>query len=164
MTPQAVPQIASEPDAALRSQRLWHELGSPTARPAPAKGLDLIGEWVQGRAQRRKRVRAWGGGSGSKDARARATRILEAADTLTNHSDAALADHAQPIIERARLAAPDSAHQTIDDAFALLTEVIRRELGFTLHTEQVMGALAMAMGSQSPAFFLALTLIAFALG
>ncbi len=119
---------------AARSQRLWRSLATPAERPSPAKGLDLIGEWIHGRAHR-VRTRT--------DTRERATRIAEAADTLRNHSDAALHDHAQPVIDAARL----RPEETTDDAYALLTEIIRRELGFTLHVEQIMGALAMADGA-----------------
>ncbi len=118
----------------LRSRRLWHDLGSTVDRPTPPRGLDLIGEWLNGRIHRaRTRV----------DTRERATRIVESAEALGHHSDAALADHAAPIIDAARLRPAEAA----DDAFALLTEIIRRELGFSLHIEQVMGALAMAGGA-----------------
>ncbi|MEO1716907.1 MAG: hypothetical protein AAFR76_07310 [Planctomycetota bacterium] len=78
-----------------------------------------------------------------QDTRERATRIVDRADELCTLSDAALAEHASPIIDAARL----RTDVAVDDAFSLLTEVVRRELGFTLHVEQVMGALAMADGS-----------------
>lgn len=119
---------------ANRSRRLWHELGTPANRPTPPKGLDLIGEWIHGRTHRART---------KQDNRERAERIIKSADTLHHHSDAELRHHAEPIIEAARLR-PDDA---MDDAFALLTEIIRRELGFTLHVEQVMGAIAMAAGA-----------------
>ncbi|MEL6796264.1 MAG: hypothetical protein AAFO89_05515 [Planctomycetota bacterium] len=117
-----------------RSRRLWHDLASRVDRPIPARGLDLVGEWVHGRVFRARR---------RQDTRERATRIVERADELCTLSDAALAEHASPIIDAARL----HSDVAVDDAFSLLTEVVRRELGFTLHVEQVMGGLAMADGS-----------------
>lgn len=118
------------------SQRLWHDLATPPHRPTPPKGLDLIGEWIHGRIHRARTTR---------DTRQQATRIAGAADDLRHHSDAALAQHAAPIIDAARL----RPLEAVDDAFALLTEIIRRELGFSLHTEQIMGALAMASGASA---------------
>jgi preprotein translocase subunit SecA len=129
---------ASSP--ALRSRRLWHTLARPVERPAPAKGLDLVGEWIHGRIHHARTTH---------DSRERATRIAELADTLRNHSDAALADYAEPVIDAARLEStrPEARDASTDNAFALLTEVIRRELGLSLHVEQIMGALAMAQGA-----------------
>ncbi|MEO1583998.1 MAG: hypothetical protein AAFR96_05420 [Planctomycetota bacterium] len=123
---------------AARSQRLWHALGTPVERDAPPKGLDLAGAWIHGRLTRART---------KTDTRDRASRIAEAADTLRHHSDAALADHAHTVADASRLARDLIHDPSTDDAYALLTEVIRREMGFTLHVEQIMGALAMAAGA-----------------
>ncbi|MEM9661536.1 MAG: hypothetical protein AAF937_04415 [Planctomycetota bacterium] len=117
-----------------RSHRLWYDLSRRVDRQMPARGLDLIGEWIHGRLFH-ARTRT--------DTREQAVDILEQSERLQNLSDAALRDHAAPIIDVARLRPVDA----VPDAFALLAEIIRRELGFTLHVEQIMGALAMTRGS-----------------
>jgi preprotein translocase subunit SecA len=102
----------------------------------PAKGLDLLGEWLHGRMHLRRY---------SIDRRGRAEHIAEASDGFGSLSDAALDAMIRPAADRAALR-PDGPG-AVDNAFALLREVIRRELGIALHVEQVMGALAMADGA-----------------
>lgn len=116
--------------------RLWTSLSRRPERVPPAKGIDLLGEWLHGRLHRRRYT---------VDRRGRAQRIAEASDALVPLSDAALDALILPAVDRVTLVSHDGS--AVDGAFALLREVIRRELGIALHVEQVMGALAMADGA-----------------
>jgi preprotein translocase subunit SecA len=104
-------------------------------RREPAKGIDQLGERVWGwwRRQRARRL-DW----------VRARAIMHAARELERHSEAALDD--QIGVVRAQAAVERGSPLAVDRAFAIGYEVIRRELGLSLHPEQVVGALALSEG------------------
>ncbi|MEM8757795.1 MAG: hypothetical protein AAGF47_08435 [Planctomycetota bacterium] len=119
-----------------RSARLWDALSRPVEREPQAKGLDLVGAWVHGRLARRRYL---------VDRRERAEKIVEQADALMGLSERSLDEHIAAVSAAARLRPTDPP--TVDAAYAMLREVVRRELGLALHVEQVMGALVMADGA-----------------
>jgi len=121
--------------ATAPSDRLWPMLSSPARRRQPAKGFDVLGEsatgwWARSRARRLD----W----------RRAASIVAEAGRLRNYSDAALDDHIREVRVAAVVGRQDRA--VVDRAFAVGYEAIRREIGLTLHAEQVLGALALAAG------------------
>ncbi|MBS0197931.1 MAG: prepilin peptidase [Planctomycetes bacterium] len=119
----------------IESARLWPSLASPWKRIAPAQGFDVLGERVSAwRALRAARALPWG----------RAHAIVKAAAGFRNHSEGALDDVIQGVREAVMLSRDEEA--TVDAAFAAAYEVIRREIGLSLHVEQVLGALALAAG------------------
>ena len=127
--------VATPPPAPANSARLWRPLAHPFRRTAPPRGFDTLGEKFAGAAARRR--------AGRLD-HPRAARILAQAAEFRNHSDGALAD----LIDDARAAAAveRDRRRVADTVFSLGCEVIRRHMGFTLHVEQVLGALAMSEG------------------
>jgi len=118
------------------SRRLWASLSRPARRRLPLEGFDAAAARMRGVASRRR--------SGRAD-RARAERIVSLADELAGASERALNDRVARAREAAILERDDPA--TINDAFAVAHEVVRREIGLRLYVEQVMGALAMASGA-----------------
>ncbi|MFG0283171.1 MAG: hypothetical protein ACF8R7_02015 [Phycisphaerales bacterium JB039] len=122
--------------AASRTQRLWPGLARPVERSLPARGLDLAGEKLRGLAARR-RLRA-------AELR-RASAICARSDALDALSERALdaeIDDTREAVMRRR-----EDRDVIDRAYAVMREVIRREIGLALHPEQVAGALVMASGA-----------------
>ncbi len=114
---------------------LWPAVVGGFERRQPAKGMDVVGERVWGwwRRQRARRL-DW----------VRARAIMHAARELERLGEAALDEQigvvrAQAVVERDQPLA-------VDRAFAVGYEVIRRELGLSLHPEQVIGALALSDG------------------
>ena len=117
------------------SARLWPMLGTQRARRQPAKGFDVVGEAVTGWFARRAARRLdW----------ERARRIVGAAKSLAGYSEAALDDEVKAARAEAVLGRDERA--TVDRAFAVGYEAVRREVGLSLHVEQVLGALALAGG------------------
>ncbi len=126
-----LPQIPEHEPA----HRLWGPLARPGSRRPPAKGLDVFGESVVGWFERRRARRLdW----------IRAKAILAAARQISNRSDDALDEEVADA--KADMLLRREQKGVVDRAFALGYEVIRRELGLTLHPEQVLGALALAAG------------------
>ncbi len=115
--------------------RLWPMLGASRDRREVSKGVDEFGEAVTGWVSRRRARRLdW----------PRAQRIIDRAKGLVNHSDGALRAEADAARAAVVVARHDPA--AVDHAFAVGFEAIRREVGFSLHIEQVLGALALANG------------------
>jgi preprotein translocase subunit SecA len=121
--------------AAPTRMSLWPAVGAGFERRQPAKGMDIVGERVWGwwRRQRAKRL-DW----------VRARAIMHSAREMERLSEAALDEQigvvrAQAVVER-------GLPMAVDRAFAVGYEVIRRELGLSLHPEQVIGALALSEG------------------
>ncbi|MFG0327534.1 MAG: hypothetical protein ACF8SC_09750 [Phycisphaerales bacterium JB037] len=135
------PSYRSPIDAILASRepgdstRLWPALSRPVRRSLPPKGLDGIYARVFGVAARRRAGRSL---------RARAARIIDAASSLNGLTERDLDARIDAIRARVRLSRDEPA--TVDVAFAVGYEVVRRQLGLSLYQEQVMGALAMARG------------------
>jgi len=118
-----------------RSGRLWADLSTPRDRDVAFKGADVFGATLVGYGARFKRART---------ERGRAERILSASRSLRGRSNAGLrqaADEARSLVLLNR-----SSADAIDATYAAATEAIRRTLGFELHPEQIMAALAMARG------------------
>jgi preprotein translocase subunit SecA len=130
--PSAIAQLAPP---ARPSARLWQGLSHPVKREPPARGLDLVGEKARGLASRR-RLRA------AELHRARA--ICARADALADLGEQALDAEVDDIRQAVMRWRDDPA--TIDRAFAIMREVVRRQIGLALHVEQVAGALVMADG------------------
>ncbi|TVQ61631.1 MAG: hypothetical protein EA378_07730 [Phycisphaerales bacterium] len=131
------PRRAGESNAPTPSpERLWPSLSKQPPKPRPPEGADLFGEWVRGSIARWRAAH-----TGDRD---RAARICRRSDELEAFSIAAFADAVERAREHAILHRRDPA--ALDEAFALGRETVRRTLGFKLHPEQVMGALAMARG------------------
>lgn len=116
--------------------RLWPAMGRPFRRRLPPRGADVLGERLRGVVARRR--------ARSTDLK-RAERVLAGARTLRDASDATLDDRIARVREEVILHRDD--RRAIDDAAAVVYEVVRRTLGLDLHREQVMGGLAMADGS-----------------
>jgi preprotein translocase subunit SecA len=117
------------------AQRLWPSLAAQPKRRTPSQGFDVAGETFAGwRAQRSAKKLDW----------ARVRSIIAKARSLGSWSQAAFDEQ----ISAARtLAMTDrDGRETIDLAFAVSYEAIRREIGLSLHEEQVLGALALAEG------------------
>jgi preprotein translocase subunit SecA len=115
--------------------RLWPMLSGSHARRQPAKGFDVFGEAVTGWWARRKARRLdWG----------RARAIVNAAKKLATLGESLLDEE----VKEARAGAILDRHGrgAIDRAFAVGYEAVRREVGLSLHVEQVLGALALAEG------------------
>lgn len=121
---------------ALSGSRLWAPLSRPDRRQVPAKGMDIFGEFIAGAMVRwRARKPDW----------IRAKAIAAEARQISNKSDESL-DELVSDVRTDSAVRPDDP-RVIDRAFAAGYEVIRREVGLTLHVEQVLGALALAAGS-----------------
>jgi preprotein translocase subunit SecA len=116
--------------------RLWHWLGHPTRRDPVPKGLDTISHRVRGYVARRVDLRA---------TRARAESIVAESESLREHGEA----HLNTLASEARAAVVTSRDpgSGVDPAFAIIREIIRREMGVSLHVEQIMGALVMTRGA-----------------
>ncbi len=115
--------------------RLWPWLSHPVRRDPPPKGIDAVGERVRGMVAR------WHAARGLRE---RAERALDGAASLRNHSDAAflaLVEERRANVLQSRCS-PDSS----DLAASMIAEAIRRQLGLTLHLEQMMGGIAMTDG------------------
>lgn len=126
------PTRTSEPGA---SSRLWPALAHPRTRAEPIRGVDTLGEFALGFI-RRSRVKKldW---KRARALRAEGVRLANVAEAAFN--DAVAHARESAILRR-------SAESTIDAVFAVATAAIRREIGLTLHEEQILGALAMAHG------------------
>lgn len=117
------------------SDRLWPALASPWKRRPAAQGFDVVGE----------RFEAWRAHRSAMRLPWRAARaIITRAEGLRNHSERALDEVISRAREAAIVAREDAA--TVELAFAVGYEVIRREIGFSLHPEQVLGALILGRG------------------
>mgnify|MGYP001187649199 CR=1 FL=1 len=133
--------LALRPDGWLHRQppstsaRLWPMLASARPRRPIAKGFDVLGEAVTGWAARMRARRL---------DRARAQRVIDEAAKLSKFSDAALDVEIAQARERVVVHRDDPA--SIDAAFAVAYEAVRRETGLSLHIEQVLGAFALAQG------------------
>jgi preprotein translocase subunit SecA len=115
--------------------RLWPMLAAPRSRRMPPRGLDVYGELVTGWFERRRaRKLDW----------ARAHRIEARAAELKTFSEAAFDDEVSRVRGEAVVSRDDP--RAVDAAFAVAFEAIRREIGLTLHPEQVLGALALSAG------------------
>ena len=121
--------------ALANGTRLWPSLTLPNERKAPSKGFDRFGERVSGWfAQRRVRRLDW----------TRAKAIIGSARSMAGFSQAAFDD--QITTARHLAVTQRDRPETVDLGFAVACEAIRREIGLSLHDEQVLGALALASG------------------
>lgn len=116
--------------------RLWPVLARPHHRTPPSKGLDAIGEGLRGNISRRR--------AGGRERR-RAEQIVAQASRLRALGERALDERIEAVRDRVALERHDP--EVVDQAFSCAHEAIRRELGLSLHVEQVMGALAMSRGA-----------------
>lgn len=116
-------------------RRLWRPLAHPFVRERPAKGLDRVGERVIGAVRTRREARL---------DHARAREIEAEGRTLRSFGEAALNARAEEVAEMAGVG--HAGPELVDAAFAVMYEVVRRELGLSLHHEQLVGALVMAAG------------------
>lgn len=117
------------------SAHLWPMISMTRPRRPLSQGLDMLGEGLNGWwARARVRRLDW----------RRATCIMQAAEGLKNFSDAALLHEAGEA--RAAVIIDRDDASAIDRAFSIGYEAVRREVGFSLHAEQVLGALALAQG------------------
>ncbi|MBL9001438.1 MAG: prepilin peptidase [Phycisphaerae bacterium] len=122
--------------AASNNDRLWPALARPWKRRPTATGFDLLGERFGAyRASRAAKRLPW----------SRALAIIDRAAELRHHSEAALDER----IAQARQASIVSRDdpETLALAFSVGYEVIRREIGLSLHPEQVLGAIVLAQGA-----------------
>ncbi len=103
------------------------------ARSKPLKGLDALSERMRGSAARRRVNRS---------ERARARAIVRIAEALAELSERHLNARVAEASDQVRLRRSES--ETIDHAAAVVFEVVRREVGLSLHPEQVMGGLVIA--------------------
>ncbi len=117
------------------TQRLWPSLSRPNRRQQPVKGLDALGEFVRGSWARRR-------ASGAD--RRRAERIVGAATVHKQLGERAFDERVEEARDCLGVAPYEPA--LIDRALALAHEGVRREIGFCLFVEQVMGAVAMYAG------------------
>ena len=122
-------------DASARRGSLWADLARPEPRPQPARGADVLGDRIAGVLARWR--------YGGRAAR-RAHSICDLADALSTRTDESLDAEISQVRDMARRARLDA--ESLDRALAAGRVVIARELGLTLHPEQVMGALAMLRG------------------
>jgi preprotein translocase subunit SecA len=126
---------AANPAALEDGARLWQSLAAPNTRKAPAKGFDRFGERVAGWfAHRKVRRLDW----------TRAKAIIGSARSMATFSQAAFDD--QITTARTLAVTQRDNPDTIDLGFAVAYEAIRREIGLSLHDEQVLGAIALATG------------------
>lgn len=127
--------VAQRQAAQQSSRRLWSALSRPVRRTLPPKGIDAVAARLRGVAARRR---------ASRRERVRAVRIVARATELASLSESGLDALIAQTRERVMLCRDEPA--TIDEAFAVAHEAVRREIGLTLYVEQVMGALAIASG------------------
>lgn len=142
--PSARPGVAMRDDSApytldghayAQEARLWPALTTPTRSRRPVWGVDIFGERVGGWWRRRQVGRLnW----------KRASAIMAHAAGMRNHSEAALDDAIQTA--RSLTLTDRDGTETINHAYAVMYEVVRREIGLSLHPEQVLGAIALAQG------------------
>ncbi|HED54892.1 MAG TPA: prepilin peptidase [Phycisphaerales bacterium] len=118
------------------ARRLWPALSHARHRLPPPQGLDAFGSWLEGRVVRRA-IRA--------DRTQRAEHILELSELMQSFSEAALDERIEGIRNDVRL--DPTSRETVDRAFAIIREVIRRTLGLGLYPEQIIGGLIMAEGA-----------------
>ena len=136
--------IPSDPTP-TSARRLWRPLARPFTRTQPHKGLDRLGERAIGAIRTRREARL---------DNERAHRIIAEARKLRSFGEGALNARVEDIAEAAGVGPiGDRAGQRhgasaaiVDDAFAAIYEIVRRELGLSLHHEQVLGGLVMAAG------------------
>ena len=133
---QGMQEVAQQAAASGSGTRLWPAMGRPFRRTLPPRGADVLGDRLRGVVARR-----WARSTDLK----RAERVLEHARSLRDASEAALDDRIARVRERVILHRDD--RRAVDEAGALVHEVVRRTLGLELHREQIMGGLAMADGS-----------------
>ncbi len=133
--PMALPELRPPARAADTDRRLWPSLSRTIRREQPVRGLDALGEFVRGSWARRR--------ASARDRR-RAERIVGEATAHKDLGERALDQRLDEAREALVVAPADPA--LIDRAMALAHEGVRREIGFCLFVEQVMGALAMHDG------------------
>ena len=133
--------MTGQPDAsapggsagAPRIDRLWPALSRSVKREQPAAGLDLLGERVKAAASRK---------NAGRELRLRAERIIGSARALRDMGERALEERIGAARELAATRFDEAA--TLDSAYAVMYEVVRRELAISLYPEQLMGALGLA--------------------
>ncbi len=127
--------MSSSPNVERADDRLWGSISRPFVRTTPTRGADVAAERIAARFLRRR---------SSRTDRRDALAITERAREFRTSSEAVFDSIVDDCSQRVRMtgAAPD----TIREAYAVAMEAVRRQVGLTLHTEQVMGALAMAKG------------------
>ncbi len=116
--------------------RLWQGLARPRTRPLPPQGLDIGAVYIRGVIERLRHRRSV--------LRRRARRVITLAAKLETASEAAF-DDAIGDARRAAILGRDHP-ASIELAFSVAYEAVRRTIGLSLYEEQVMGALAMASG------------------
>jgi preprotein translocase subunit SecA len=134
--PAAPPIDAEQLRQEANTRRLWRPLSHRTELRKETKDLDRYGEWFNGFVARSVRSR--------RLLRKRARKVVEIADSMRGHSEAALneeIDTARVTARRGRRDQNVRAH-----AFAVVREVIRRVTGLELFVEQVMGGWVMEDG------------------
>ncbi len=109
---------------------------APRRREPALSGLDALAQRLRGSA-RRRRV--------SARERHRAVAIECAALALRDLSERALDERISHVADAVRLRREDP--RAVDDAAAVIVEVIRRQIGLTLYREQIMGGLVIADGA-----------------
>jgi len=124
--------MTSAPFKLHQHDRLWRALASRTTREQPARGFDLAGERLRALLSRRKAGIAL---------RRRAERIIDHATRLRNHGERALDELIIDV--RDPICAAHNHTHAIDDALAVACEVVRREIGLSLHPEQIIGAIVL---------------------
>lgn len=120
----------------LATAHLWPSLAGPASTSRePAKGADLLGERLGGIfANQWVRRLDWSG----------VKRIMKRAKGLATYSEAALDD----AIATARMSIMPARDQreSMELVYAAAYEAVRRELGLSLHPQQLLGALALGRG------------------
>jgi preprotein translocase subunit SecA len=121
--------------SARLDDRLWGPISRPFVREAPTRGADVVAERAAAWLLRRRSSRA---------DRREALAIAQRASELGKASESAFDAIVDECSQRVRMAG--ATVETTREAYAVAMEAVRRQVGLTLHTEQVMGALAMARG------------------
>jgi preprotein translocase subunit SecA len=116
-----------------KTQRLWQPMSYRPHRRRLPEGADKFGTWLLGVVQRRLLSR--------RKLRVVADEVVELADSMRNLSDR----NFDRRIETAREAIVRGKHTTeaLVNAFAVVREATRREIGLALYPVQVMGGWAM---------------------
>lgn len=117
------------------ADRLWQSLSKPFVREQPLTGFDKAAQRARGRFSRTK---------SSAKLRDRAIAIDGDARRLRALSEGGLDRHVAGVKELAITRRDDA--EAIDAAYAAITEVVRRQIGLSLHVEQIIGAIVLASG------------------